>query len=249
MRRREAASKEQRQAATKKPSVPKMGTMVVRAEIHGAPTKQQMAEAPAESVRVVPEVVRPPNEPAIQSEPLPVEQRRPPTYAEVTQTVQPHFDIPLPGAPKGKWGKKPNKSPLPASGQFATYKGYEPGYNERAEMREGIKAFDDLVARLQRYSYAQQRTPALRVTLVQQAYKWLDNTKPYDKWSEVDRFNLVGPAVEAAMVPSYQEEYGRQYLKGAAQHSRISKATKAAKGYLGRRGIARKGIYLEVPKA
>jgi hypothetical protein len=182
-------------------------------------------------------------------EPIVEAQRRPPTYAEVTQYERPPFEIPQPGAPRGRKGKKPNKDPLPASGNFTTYRGFEPGYNERAQMREGITAFDDLVARLQRYSYAQQRTPALRATLVQQAYKWLDNTRPYDKWPEVDRFNLVGPAVEAAMVPSYQEEYGRQYLKGAAQHGRMTKATRAAKGFLGRRGIARKGIYLEVPKA
>ena len=119
-----------------------------------------------------------------------------------------------------------------------------PGFLKRREQRRQVEEIDDeLLAHLQSYAAFKPRTGQMQATLSTRARDWV--TKTYPGISEREKCDKVVKAVRAAMVPTAVEEETRQFLSSKSNLKQTIKASKAARGHLGKRGFFRKMVGLE----
>jgi len=108
---------------------------------------------------------------------------------------------------------------------------------ERWRARNGRWADVELTSFLQKHAAYRHREPGLLLELNRKGDQFLKKECP--GMTEEQKTQMLLQAVTAAMVPSPEEESGRQYLKGKDSNKRMEKASGVAEGNLGVRGFFR----------
>lgn len=109
-----------------------------------------------------------------------------------------------------------------------------PSIRERYAQRREIEIVDaELLAFMRRKAAYLPRTGELQQRLKSYGEEWLKKNRPGT--TETDALNMLIKAVRVAMVPTYDEEEARQFIKNRHNLRAMHKASAAAKGDLGRR--------------